>query len=272
MLSRSWSAKAGCLSRVHADMCAVFYISLRIAISTVAGSRNMESSRSSPCRGIGTLSEKSLHAGLKDWYASPGDQVEVEVDGFIIDIVRDGHLVEIQLRNLASIRRKLTRLLENHSLSLVCPVAHQKWIVRQRAGSLISRRRSPKRGMVVDIFAELVYIPHLLLHPNLTIEVVLIREEEILEDDGKGSWRRKRWSVYDRRLLEVLDKISLETPEDFIGLLPSGLSMPFTNRELSEELKRTRSLAQKMTYTLMKMDLICVAGKRKKSRLYQLAQ
>jgi hypothetical protein len=37
---------------------------------------------------ISTLNEKALHANLKSWYAQPGDQFEVCVDGFIIDIVR----------------------------------------------------------------------------------------------------------------------------------------------------------------------------------------
>ena len=35
---------------------------------------------------ISTLNEKPLHAGLKEWYARPGDRIEVPVDGFLIDI------------------------------------------------------------------------------------------------------------------------------------------------------------------------------------------
>ena len=32
--------------------------------------------------------EMTLHASIKEWYASPGDKIEVEVDGYVIDIVR----------------------------------------------------------------------------------------------------------------------------------------------------------------------------------------
>jgi len=32
---------------------------------------------------------------LKQWYARPGDQLEVELDGFIVDIVRGEQLIEI---------------------------------------------------------------------------------------------------------------------------------------------------------------------------------
>ena len=45
---------------------------------------------------IGTLNEKPLHAALKDWCARPGDQFEVFVDGFVVDIVRGNLLIEIQ--------------------------------------------------------------------------------------------------------------------------------------------------------------------------------
>ncbi len=41
-------------------------------------------------RGINTMRESSLHAAVKQWYAQPGDELEVTVDGFTIDLVRKG--------------------------------------------------------------------------------------------------------------------------------------------------------------------------------------
>ncbi len=63
---------------------------------------------------IGTLAEKSLHADLKVWYAASGDRSEVAVDGFVVDLVRDAVLIEIQTRHLGGMKRKLVRLLEDH--------------------------------------------------------------------------------------------------------------------------------------------------------------
>jgi hypothetical protein len=51
--------------------------------------------------GIGLLNEKPLHASLKAWYAQPEDRFEVPVEEFVIDIVRDDLLLEIQTSNLA---------------------------------------------------------------------------------------------------------------------------------------------------------------------------
>src|ERR1044072_3641712 len=97
---------------------------------------------------IGLVNEKPLHASLKQWYARPGDRFEVPVDGFVIDIVRDDLLIEIQTRNLSSIKSTLTRLSHSHRVRLIYPIFQEKWIVRLAAGgrSRSVRRKSPKRG------------------------------------------------------------------------------------------------------------------------------
>jgi hypothetical protein len=56
---------------------------------------------------VSVLNEKPLHAALKEWYAQPGDLLEVSVDGYVADIARGHLLVEIQTRNFAAIKQKL---------------------------------------------------------------------------------------------------------------------------------------------------------------------
>jgi hypothetical protein len=69
------------------------------------------------------MQEKSLHAALKKWYARQDDRVEVNVDGFAVDIVCGNLLIEIQTRNFSALKRKLTMLTTNHSVRLVYPIA-----------------------------------------------------------------------------------------------------------------------------------------------------
>jgi hypothetical protein len=71
--------------------------------------------------GIGTLRETGLHADLKRWYAQPGDEFEIALDGFVIDIRRGQHLIEIQTRSFSSMRRKLLALAERHPVRVVHP-------------------------------------------------------------------------------------------------------------------------------------------------------
>ena len=219
---------------------------------------------------IGTLAEKSLHAGIKEWYGRSTDQFEVKVDGFVIDIVRGEQLIEIQTRHFGAMKRKLKRLLDKHPVLLLHPIAQEKWIVRQTAvGQLISRRKSPKKGQPLDLFAELMRIPHLLSHSNLIVGAVLTRQEEVWRDDGRGSWRRKGWSLHDHRLLSVVAMHTFARPAELLTLLPPDLPQPFTNRQLAQAANVRLNLAQRITYTLSRCGVAEQVGKQGRSNLYE---
>ena len=130
---------------------------------------------------IGTLRERSLHASLKEWYAEPGDKVEVPVDGYVIDLVRGDTLIEIQTGGFSSMKKKLVALLDfGHAVRIVYPIPETKVIVKvDGSGEVLSRRRSPKHGTEADLFSELVAFPELIQHGGLEIEVVLISEDEV---------------------------------------------------------------------------------------------
>lgn len=116
----------------------------------------------SPSRSIGQLAERSLHAALKEYLAQPGDQFEVKLGRYVIDIVRGDLLIEIQTRHLYALRPKLRRLLDDgHPIRLVHPLPAERWIVREARDGRQTRRKSPKRAAVRDIFKELVRIPDL---------------------------------------------------------------------------------------------------------------
>jgi hypothetical protein len=221
--------------------------------------------------GIGLLNEKPLHASLKQWYARPGDRFEVAVDGFVVDIVRDDLLIEIQTGNFSSIKSKLTNLVLDHRVRLIYPIVEEKWIVRSAAGEggRVVRRKSPKRGRFQDVFWEMVSIPHLLSNPNFSLEVLLIREEESRRYAGTRYWRKRGWVVEARRLIDVLDQRLFKESADWRGFLPEGLES-FTTSDLATATDMRRALAQKMAYCLQKGSLIELIGKRGRANLYRV--
>jgi hypothetical protein len=221
---------------------------------------------------IGTLGERSLHAALKEWYAERGDLLEREVDGYVIDIVRGDLLVEIQTANFASMKRKVADLTGEHPLRLVHPIAAEKFIVKYGPDGVtqLGRRRSPKRGSVLDLFRELVSFPHLVALDNFSVEVLLTREEEIRVNDGEGSWRRGGWSIVDQRLVEVVDRVVLASPADFRALLPPDLPDPFTTRDMADALGERVNLMGKMAFCLREMDAVEMVGRRGRAYLYSL--
>ena len=217
------------------------------------------------------VTEQSLHNQLKDLYAGEGDQVEAMVEGYIVDVVKDGVLIEVQTGNFGSIRQKLLDLLRSHRVRLVHPVSQNKWIIRvDPDGEQVSRRRSPKRGRVEEVFYEMVYAPELASVPGFELDVAMVDAEELWIDDGKGSWRRRRWSIADRRLLSVQERHLFTCPADYLRLLPEDLHGGFTARELAQKSKLSSGLSQKMVYSLRKMGLLEAAGKRGRSNLYRV--
>ena len=221
--------------------------------------------------GIGSLNEKPLHAGLKDWYRQEGDLVEAPLDGFVVDLIRNGLLIEIQTRGFSAMRRKFDRLLDSHSMLLVHPIAAEKWIIKlDEDGGEMSRKRSPKRGIAADVCQELVSFPSLLSHPNFTLEIALIGEEEVRRPDAKNGWRRGGFVIEERRLVEVLDTIVLASPEALLDLLPDGLPEVFSTADLAAGLGRSRHLAQEVAYCLRVSGAAATVGRDKRGILYRL--
>ena len=77
-------------------------------------------------------------------------------------------------------------------MRIVHPVAAERRIIRvDEHGEVLGARRSPKRATAVAVFDKLVAFPSLLTHPNLTIEVLLLREDHIrrprADDDAGGA-------------------------------------------------------------------------------------
>jgi len=220
---------------------------------------------------IGTLNEKPLHEALKQWYAQPGDLFEATVAGFVVDIVRGDLLIEIQTRNFSAVRRKLERLTVDHPVRLVYPIPRDKWIVKLAADgeSPVSRRKSPKRGAFEHVFDELIRMPAMLMHPNFSLELVLIEEEEVRRYDGVRGWRRGGWVTDERRLLRVLETRLLTEASDMSAFLPDILPEPFSVSDLATTIRSTRRLAQRMVYCLRSTGCLAPVGKRGNAILYE---
>ncbi len=212
--------------------------------------------------GIGTLNESSLHAGIKDFLAQPGDRFEVRLDGFVIDIVRDDLLIEIQTGSFGALGNKLDRLLGEHRIRIVHPIAVDRWIARPGKRP----RKSPRHGSMLDLFAELVSLPTLLDHPNLSLEVLLIDEEQLRVDGRRGERRSM-----DRRLRVVRETRRLEEVADLVALLPIGLEEPWTTADLARAAGISRRLAQSVAYCLRMNELVVERGRSRAGRSYTLA-
>src|SRR5690554_5884329 len=119
--------------------------------------------------------ETTLHRQLKERYARDGALFEERVGRYRIDVVNGRRLVEIQHSSLTAIRDKIAALVKEHDVLLVKPIVVEKHLVKRwRKGCrIVSRRRSPKRGTLLDLFDELVHFTRVFPHRRLTLEVPL---------------------------------------------------------------------------------------------------
>jgi hypothetical protein len=219
---------------------------------------------------IGVLREGPLHAAVKAMLAAPGDRVEVPVGRFVIDLIRaDGELVEVQSGSFGPLGAKLDALLDRHRFRIVHPVAAERRIVRvDEDGEVLSVRRSPKRGSVVEVFDKLTAFPSLLTHPNLTVDVLLLGEDHIRGARPVSARRRTR-DPGARHLRDVLARIELHGADDIVRALPPLPRQPFSTRQLASLLGCSMLLAQRTAYCLRAINIIEAAGKRGRTPLHR---
>ena len=114
-----------------------------------------------------------MHRELKELVMQTGDRFEVELDGYVIDIVRGEQLIEIQTGALGPLGKKLDRLLDSRDVTVVTPISVRSWLHKNDGTS----RKSPVRRSIYDLFSDLVSLPTLIDHPRFSLEVVLIEED-----------------------------------------------------------------------------------------------
>jgi hypothetical protein len=134
---------------------------------------------------------------------------------------------------------------------------------------MLSKRRSPRKAKPEEIFSELVYIIPSLVGATISFDIIKVRDEVLLINDGRGSWRRKFWSIYDRKLLGIESTVHVISVLDLKKFLPPDMPDAFTSKDVSDFGKIPDRLARKMVYCLFHLKLIERVGKKGNSWVYR---
>ncbi len=217
---------------------------------------------------INTWNESLLHEQLKTLYSEGSGQFEVPCDGYICDAIKvDGTIIEIQTSNLSKLSHKLTKLVLNHKVILVYPIAQKKTLVTYDSdGNIKSTRKSPKSETIYQIFREITGLIQVLSHENITLKLVFAHIIEKRIADGSGSWRRKGIRIIGKELKEIYGSQEFNTIADYSALLPVNLEQPFTTKDLSKA--GAGSHAGHMAWVLHKTGFVQRIGKKGNAWLY----
>lgn len=151
-------------------------------------------------QGIGTLSEKTVHAVLKNYYAPDPDMHEIPIENYVADIYTGQEIIEIQTRSFDKMRKKLDTFLPLYPVTIVYPIPHIKWLswIDEETGEASAKRKSPKTGNAYMAFPELYKIRPYLSNPHLHLKFALLDMEEYRLLNGWSRDRKKGSERYDR--------------------------------------------------------------------------
>lgn len=221
-------------------------------------------------QGIGTLSEKTLHAVLKNYYAPDVGMQEIPIENFIADIYTGSEIIEIQTRSFNNMRRKLSAFLPICPVTIVYPIPRVKWLswIDEETGEATPRRRSPKRGNAYQAFAELYKIRPFLSDENLKFRFALIDMQEFRLLNGWSRDRKRGSDRYDRIPEVFAEEICISRREDYAQFIPHGIREPFTAKEFAGCAGISARLARTALLLLTELDIVGRIGKQGNSYLY----
>lgn len=223
-------------------------------------------------QGIGTLSERSLHAVLKYWMEPDEAFHEVKVNGLVADIFDGRRVVEIQTRSLYSLGKKLERLLPDYPVTVVVPVVRRKSLVWMdpETGEAAPPRKSPRVGGFADVFGELFRLDPFLGHPRLTMLFVEVDVEEYRIRDGWGNGGKRGSHRAERIPTAMGRRLEVNAPLDYASLLPEGLPDPFTTADLRKCGRLSAKKAGDAVRTLYRLGALERTGKKSNAYLYRI--
>lgn len=223
--------------------------------------------------GIGTLSEKSVHAVLKNYFAPNPDYQEVPIEGYVADIYTGQEIIEIQTRQFNRMRDKLQAFLPICPVTIVYPMTAKKILVwiDPDTGEEVERRKSPMKASIYEIFEELYKIKQFLPDANLRIKMVFLELEELKLLDGYGKDKKKRASKHDRVPLQLVSEMGMECKEDYLQFVPFELlESEFTSKEFAKEAKIHPRMAGIVLHVLHHLGIVERVGKQGNAFVYRV--
>ena len=224
--------------------------------------------------GIGTLSEKTVHAVLKNYYEPDEDKQEIPIENFVADIYSQGEIIEIQTRQFNKMRDKLKCFLSLYPVTIVYPIPREKWLIwiDEESGEASPKRKSPAKGNPYLAFIELYRIKRLLKDPNLRLKIVLLDMEEYRLLNGWSRDKKKGSTRFDRIPTQLVKEVDITCLQDYLQFVPWELAESFTSKDFAKAAHIPVSLARTVLNILNYVGVVEQVGKAGNSFLYQAVE
>ncbi len=219
---------------------------------------------------IGILREKRLHAAIK-FYLCPdaacherpvallpgltvGEENSTLRRRMVVDILQGEEIFEVQTGGFYPLREKIRWCLEHTAcrVTVVHPIPAIRYLswINPADGTVLSRRRSPKKGRVKDIAKELYWLSEFVGNPRFSLRLLLVELEEYRMADGWSRDKKRGSSRYECFPTALLGDVTLCSTEDYARYLlppPEHLPAPFTAAEYA----KATGIRGKATYSAL---------------------
>jgi len=224
--------------------------------------------------GIGTLSEKTVHAILKNYYEPDEDKQEIPIENYVADIYRGGEIIEIQTRQFNRMRDKLKAFLPLYPVTIVYPIPREKWLIwiDEESGELSKKRKSPAKGNPYVAFIELYKIKMFLKDSNLRLKLVLIDMEEYRLLNGWSKDKKKGFSRFDRIPTRLVEEVEIKCLQDYMQFVPYDMPEQFTTKDFAKAAHIPSRLSQTVLNILYHVGVVKRVGKNGKAYLYEVVE
>lgn len=223
-------------------------------------------------KGIGTLSEKTLHAVLKEYYEPDSDSQEVKIGNYVADIVGENGIIEIQTRQLRNLVPKLKCFLEATDVTVVHPVAKIKYVswLNEETGEISKPRKSNKSYDEYSALWEIYALKEFIRNPRFHLIVCFLELDEIRSLNGWSRDKKCGSTRYDRIPRNLLGELKLYSWEDYWQFIPTTVEKDFTCAEFATAINKDKETARELLYILESAGLVVRSGKKGNSILYSV--
>ncbi len=226
-----------------------------------------------PSSGIGTLSEKKVHAALKYYVQPDKEKHEIKNHGFVSDALSEDGVFEIQSRGFYRLCKKLPALLKSGTVTLVYPIISKKLLYLTDADTgEVTVRKSTKRMTAHHVFPELYRIRQFITSENLRLRLITLETEEhrvIRIRAAKNGRKRVKTLSSETFPTAMRDDITLSSAADYEIFLPSTLSDSFTSAEYASAYKISRELSSLTLLILTELNVVKRIGKAGNAYVYK---
>lgn len=224
---------------------------------------------------IGTLSEKNLHAVLKQYFEPRIENQEIKIGRYVADIFSENKIIEIQTKAFNLLRNKLEVFLgldEITEVTVVYPIAKTKWLcwIDKDTGEISKKRKSPKIGKIHDSFFELYKIKQQLTSPKLSFCFVLLDITEYRYLNGWSFDKKRGSSRCEGIPNDIEDIVYIKGINDYIKFLPESLPIRFTTKDYAKHTKLNLKSSQTALNVLYYIGAVKRVGKLSNMHLYEI--